>query len=519
MRRWRDLISINEVSAAPFVTLRRVCNSSSYHRNRQVDAGFTLVELLIVVVILPLIIGAIAISLLSIFQNQAAVSNRLTSSGDAQAVAASYYRDLQSGATITTQSPSSPQCGTNSSLVSVQWLDSNSNVITLVTYAVVPNNTSNGATTYSLVRSQCTISGTSNSIATPISVRTLATNIPATGGIGPDVTVSLNGYSCSFAITNCLSALSTPTLQYSAAHSWVAATGLQSVVLVANDTGSTTSDVWRYALSGVPRDWIPITCSGSACAPTGGGWWISGPSTVLAANVTSQGTNCPGNSGGNYHHDNGNCTNSSVNNILNGACTINVPSIGLNSSTVTIDGNGTPFVNTTFYGSSGQQVPLSGANNPPTVTAISALSQDPFATYYSASASGATITGNSFPGFPYIYPSPGSSFSNWSSLPVSNTLTGGTVYITTSSSLPSGYNIVPGNNGSTSVFIWDTSATNLSLDAGQLNLGVNGILYAPNATLTLNGNSTLSGSNVVVQQMTCDGGGNSGGNLVLTRRG
>jgi len=78
-------------------------------------------------------------------------------------------------------------------------------------------------------------------------------------------------------------------------------------------------------------------------------------------------------------------------------------------------------------------------------------------------------------------------------------------------------------NGSTSVFIWDAAATSLSLDGNaNLNLGTNGILYAPNASLTLNGGSTLTGSNIFLQQITCDGGGNgghSGGNIVLTRRG
>src|ERR1700722_14311183 len=79
------------------------------------DGGFTLVELLIVLVILPIIVGAIAFALVSIFSLQNGTANRLANSGDAQIIASTYEKDVQSAALITTgATPSSPaRCGTD----------------------------------------------------------------------------------------------------------------------------------------------------------------------------------------------------------------------------------------------------------------------------------------------------------------------------------------------------------------------------------------------------------------------
>jgi hypothetical protein len=57
-----------------------------------------LVELLIVTVITPIIIGSIALALLGTFKLQSSVSDRLGASGDAQVVSANFYKDVQSAA-------------------------------------------------------------------------------------------------------------------------------------------------------------------------------------------------------------------------------------------------------------------------------------------------------------------------------------------------------------------------------------------------------------------------------------
>ena len=68
------------------------------------SAGFTLIELVIVVGVMPLVIGAIAVGILSVFTLQSSVANRLTDSGDAQVVSVNFQNDVQSAALITTDS-------------------------------------------------------------------------------------------------------------------------------------------------------------------------------------------------------------------------------------------------------------------------------------------------------------------------------------------------------------------------------------------------------------------------------
>ncbi len=51
---------------------------------------------------MPLVIGALAVGLLSVFSLQSSVSNRLTDSGDAQVVSVNFQNDVQSASLITT---------------------------------------------------------------------------------------------------------------------------------------------------------------------------------------------------------------------------------------------------------------------------------------------------------------------------------------------------------------------------------------------------------------------------------
>src|SRR5271170_7776803 len=85
------------------------------------DRGFTLVELLIVITIIPVIIGALAGGLLEIFSLQNGVASRLGDSADAQVVAATFTKDVQSATTITTAGTSSTQCGSGTQLLELEF--------------------------------------------------------------------------------------------------------------------------------------------------------------------------------------------------------------------------------------------------------------------------------------------------------------------------------------------------------------------------------------------------------------
>jgi prepilin-type N-terminal cleavage/methylation domain-containing protein len=146
-------------------------------KNRQSDeTGFTLVELLIVVTILPLIVGALSLGLISVFSLQSNVTNRLTDTADAQMVASNYTKDVQAAAYITTDATSSPQCGagTGTQLLSMESVlnQHTGNFQTVVSYVSVPV-TSGTTTSYSLERLNCV-----NGSSTTSNVSTLAYDLP-----------------------------------------------------------------------------------------------------------------------------------------------------------------------------------------------------------------------------------------------------------------------------------------------------------------------------------------------------
>ncbi len=76
----------------------------------QPDDGFTLVELLVVMIIMPLIIGALSLGIIAVFSQQAKIAGRLSGSTDLQITNATYIRDVESAATVT-NSPTPQDCG------------------------------------------------------------------------------------------------------------------------------------------------------------------------------------------------------------------------------------------------------------------------------------------------------------------------------------------------------------------------------------------------------------------------
>lgn len=191
------------------------------------DPGFTLIELLVTLTILPLVMGAISVGLISVFSLHSSVGNRLSNSADAQMVSADYVKDIQSSEMITTEPSSSPQCGTGTQLLGLQWDGGK----TVVSYSI-SQTLQSSTTLYSLVRYYCTLGNT----ASPASTSTVSNNISATQA--PPVV------SCSPTATSC-----------SASTEWIEASEVSSVTFAITEPSSNFS----YSLTATPRTWNPAS--------------------------------------------------------------------------------------------------------------------------------------------------------------------------------------------------------------------------------------------------------------------
>ncbi len=140
---------------------------------------------MIVIVILPMVLGALAVGLISIFSLQHTTVSRVADSGDAQVVSSSYVPDVQSALRITTD-PNATQCGTGTQLLGLEWgYDPSSGAfLDVVTYAEVQS-----GSTYLLVRDSCS-DGPSSS---PATTRTISFDIaqhqatPTIAPVGTDI--------------------------------------------------------------------------------------------------------------------------------------------------------------------------------------------------------------------------------------------------------------------------------------------------------------------------------------------
>ena len=199
---------------------------------RALDGGFTLFEMLIVLVILPMVIGALAYGLVSVFSLQGSVSGRVTDSGNAQTVSATFIKDVQSAGMITVSA--TPACGTGTQLIGLKWSGSASTYLSYVSYVAVPND---GSTTYSLVRQYCAPGPSS----APTATTTLATDLSAQSAVtSPTIT-------CAPAASGCAS---------TALSAWISAAQTSRVTLTVGETQSViagTSTPFSFALSATPR--------------------------------------------------------------------------------------------------------------------------------------------------------------------------------------------------------------------------------------------------------------------------
>jgi hypothetical protein len=140
-----------------------------------------LIELVVVSLVLPIVIGGLTLALVSLFTLQNSVANSQSASADAQTSSAFFEQDVHDAAYLTT-SPSVGQCGGGTQLLGLEWNynATTQSFLTVVTYASVQVGSG-----YQLVRQSCT-SGISSS---PTSSMIVVTNLSPTQ---PPPTVSPN---------------------------------------------------------------------------------------------------------------------------------------------------------------------------------------------------------------------------------------------------------------------------------------------------------------------------------------
>ena len=199
--------------------------------------GFTLVELVIVVAVMPVVIGAISLGLISVFSLQSSVSGRLTDTGDAQVTSSTFLKDVQSATWLTTDSTA--QCGSGNQLLGLAWdgsgdPNSSDNYQTIVSYVTVANA---GSSSYSLYRQICT-SGTSVTSSGTVTVA---------GDVSPGVATIPPIVGCVSSQSGCATAART---------GWVSAANVTSVKLSVTETRSLipgSGQPFTFVLSATPR--------------------------------------------------------------------------------------------------------------------------------------------------------------------------------------------------------------------------------------------------------------------------
>ena len=208
--------------------------SSSHAKSND---GFTLIELVIVIGVMPMVIGALAVGILSVFSLQNSVSNRLGDSGDAQLVSANFQDDVQSASLITTAaSPASApaSCGTGSQVLGLQ-LGNGSQISYTAAQA-------SSGKTYDLWRNVCNAG--SATASTVLSSDIPGSQVPSSQTFNP--LTPLVSITCSSSATACAVVPPTDGLAYTL--DWVSTVGITGVTFNTTEPGSQ----FNYTLVATP---------------------------------------------------------------------------------------------------------------------------------------------------------------------------------------------------------------------------------------------------------------------------
>ena len=240
---------------------RRIDGRSS--RNVAVDQGFTLIELIIVVAIIPLIVGALAVSLISVFSLQNATASRLNDTADSQVVSSYFLGDVQSSARVTSEVLPSSSCGnvSGTQLLAMQWSGSSGNYQNTVSYVEVQQPDG----TYVLERLSCT----NGYVATPSSTTVIAADLANPSQESACINVGDVSSTCT------------------ATSTWSLSNDIALVRLTVFEPKSS----YTYTVQATPRAWTPASGGGAgipfapitllgACSGTG----TTGSSLTLAQN-------------------------------------------------------------------------------------------------------------------------------------------------------------------------------------------------------------------------------------------
>src|SRR5487761_2310768 len=200
--------------------LAESCGPRTRGRSEQ---GFTLVELLIVVTVMPLIIGALAAGLLAVFSQQNSVASRLSGSQSNQIVSATFTKDVQGATYISTLA--SPACGPTGAgytqLVALEWNARQS----VVSYVTVQS----GSVT-ALVRQYCA----AGESATATSATTISSSVT------PATTTLLV---CATSVSTCAAA---------SPQTWTTALAIAMNITALQLNVDEAADAYTYSLTAVP---------------------------------------------------------------------------------------------------------------------------------------------------------------------------------------------------------------------------------------------------------------------------
>jgi prepilin-type N-terminal cleavage/methylation domain-containing protein len=224
------------------------------------DAGFSLIELVVVLVVMPIIIGAIAMGMVAVFHLQSSTGQRLSGSVDLQKVSAQYVKDVQNAEQV--YLGTTPQeCGAAGvQLLGLGWngINPNTNLYnTMVSYVRVAS--VNNSTDYQLERLYCTL----GNMTTPVATNVLSSDFYLTSGLLTQSPPAV----CATTLTDC----STAAGAYSA-HNIAAVTFTMYV-----------------PMSSAPYSLIASPRGGSAGIPSSTPFTLTSPLTLLGNNCSSGG--------------------------------------------------------------------------------------------------------------------------------------------------------------------------------------------------------------------------------------